>query len=592
MQGYVVYDNINFADRTRHEEIGHRAQFHSFTNAAWVICNDIPEGGLTQDMHNPSHPLSIRDVMLSDGIQNTGSFDTDLSRFFIVEAIERLHGNAVKNLFKNCADQKPQFPVIDRRPGTRTEFWQLAGITANEGTIEGTYAVHDDIFLQQLGYTKAEQPGLEDDFTNRLFLAYGDQLTTHHIRSVQHEQRHAGLAYDRRQWMMGVPAWFHIQYNLLLTIVRTHWKPVGKQTEHHCVSHDATLWNRTQTSRDNVKYHLMEPIVAQGFTARVVAIFYSCLQSRGLGTIRNEQHGRKEDLEGAIAQLTPDLFLEIVEEVRQHAFTRQAWENDNPDVDFRTMCRYLQEVEMLLTIRKAIKYADVGILRRMVDPLIIFFTGAGQSNYSREMLYYRWLLSPANTPTLQYAILAAGLVNWRGYQGASKPIDLALEHLNSACKIDLRNSKNSTRDVGVIFQRVALCNTWLRVLREKLEDQYGELMTGSHSTSTATADMFLLAWQTHYQGLGLPRSASSLSHQTMFDSADIRSLGVRQLGSVIARHNAENVRQSAIGAVLPAVDDLGFVDISEFADIVHAGFDDVDDPTLIATSVIDEIDLT
>ena len=443
-QGYLVYDNINFADRTRHEELGHRAKFHSFTNAAWMVCNEIPTAGLTQDMHNPSHPLDVADVMLSDGIQNCTDIGAKTSRFFIFEAVRRLHTESVLQIFEKHADQVPAFPVIQTIPPTKTEFWQLAGITANEGTIEGTYAVHDDAFLNQLGFKKGVHPDEDDDFTQRLFLVHGDQLTVCRMRSVQHEQRHARLAYDRRRWLMGVPAWFHIQYNLLLTIVRTHWKPVGDATEDHCVSSDSTLWNRSQNSRDNVKYHLMEPIIAQGFTSRVVAVFYACLQAKGLLFRRQERHGRKEDLDRAIKALSPDAFLEVVEEVRSLVFTSDAWSSADADVDFRTMCRYLQEVEMLLTVRRAIKYGDVGMLRRMVDPLIVFFTGAGQTNYSREMLYYRWLLSPANSPELQHAILASGLVNWRGYAGASKPADLALEHLNCACKIDLRNLKNSS----------------------------------------------------------------------------------------------------------------------------------------------------
>ena len=114
------------------------------------------------------------------------------------------------------------------------------------------------------------------------------------MRSVQHEQRHARLGYDRRKWLMGVPAWFHIQYNLLLTIVRTHWKPVGGETDIHCIASDATRWNRSQNSRDNVKYHLMEPIVAQGFTARIAALFYAAMQEKCLLYSDQDSYGRKE----------------------------------------------------------------------------------------------------------------------------------------------------------------------------------------------------------------------------------------------------------------------------------------------------------
>ena len=294
-------------------------------------------------------------------------------------------------------------------------------------------------------------------------------------------------------------------------------------------------------------------------------------------------------MDEAIANLSANQFLELVEEVRVGAFTPYAWQGHHADIDFRTMCRYLQEVELLLTIRRAIKYADIGILRRMVDPLVIFFLGAGQTNYGREMLYYRWLLSSANTPELQLAILSSGLVNWRGHSGAYKPVDLALEHLNYACKIDLRNNKNSTHDVEIVFKRVALCNTWLRALRDKMEAEYGEPMPGTHTTSAAVPDMFLLAWTLYYAGLGSRRSHDNLPQQAMFNSADIRQTGVGLLETSIEKFNAEHVQQSAIGTALPSVDGSDFVDISEFAEVVHPRSDAINDPIIDIARLLSNI---
>lgn len=152
---------------------------------------------------------------------------------------------------------------------------------------------------------KADIPGVDDDFSNRFVLVHGDQLTVSRIRSVQHEQRHARLHYDRRRWLLSVPARFHIQYNLLLAIVRTHWKPIGSETVTHCVWIDATMWNRSQSSRDNVKYHLMEPIIAPGFTARIAVLFYSSMQQKGFLRSDYTIDPRKEVLDAAVAALNP-----------------------------------------------------------------------------------------------------------------------------------------------------------------------------------------------------------------------------------------------------------------------------------------------
>jgi hypothetical protein len=120
---------------------------------------------------------------------------------------------------------------------------------------------------------------------------------------------------------------------------------------------------------------------------------------------------------------------------------------------------------MFLTIHYAIKHRDIGLLRRMVDPLIVLFLGAGQTNYAHEMLYYRWLLcDKVCTPKLQHSILASGLVNWLGREDSHKPIDLGVEHNNGKIKINIKCYQNSTHHRDAIFNRVYLTNTFVSQL--------------------------------------------------------------------------------------------------------------------------------
>ena len=36
-----------------------------------------------------------------------------------------------------------------------------------------------------------------------------------------------------------------------------------------------TMWGRSAATRDNPMYHVLEPIAAQSYTSRVVALFYA-----------------------------------------------------------------------------------------------------------------------------------------------------------------------------------------------------------------------------------------------------------------------------------------------------------------------------
>jgi hypothetical protein len=582
----VAYDNINFADTKRHEDAGHTSAFRSFTTAIHVKCDDIPSGGLTQDMHNPSVPLQLRDILTSPAITGTDEIGVKATRNLIADAVKRLHESAVNSIFdQDTAGLYPSFPSIERLDPSVTKFWQFEGITADEGTIEGTYRVHDDIYLRQLQLTAAARPEQPDDFTHRLYLVHGDQLTTQRIRAVQQEQVRATRAYDRRQWLCGIPSWFHIEMNLLHTIIRTHWAPaLPNQSTVHCVSSDATRWNRSQQSRDNVKYHLMEPIITQGFTSRIVALFYAALErSSLLTTVSRDKSGRFEELDLVIQGLTATQFCDIVEEVRLAAFTRDAWNGSDASIDYRTMCRFLQEVELFIIVRHAVKRGDIGMLRRMVDPLIVVFFGAAQHNYGREMLHYRWNLSRANTSELQQAILSSGLVNWLGRESTFKPIDLALEHLNLHCKLDLRNFKNSTHDIEVVFQRTALCNTWLRDVRRQFESTFGEPMSGAHTSSQAVPDMFYLAWSLFVGGYTQAAARDSAAANS-FDSSDIFEAGMSVMEERVDQFNQQYVGSAAIRSVVPAYDsEVEFADIEAFAELVHEGYDAVNDVTLDLT---------
>ena len=199
------------------------------------------------------------------------------------------------------------------------------------------------------------------------------------------------------------------------------------------------------------------------------------------------------------------------------------------------MCRMLQEIELFLTVRHAVKYSDIGMLRRLIDPLAVVFFGAGQHNYGREMLYYRWLLSDVSSPELQHSILSSGLVNWTGKPGGFKAVDLGLEHLNASCKIEMQAYKNSTHDVETTFDRVCLSNTWMRRLRKRVESSFGHSPSAEHTTPQASIDVRCLAISLFGNRVGYPSTA----RKTQFDSQDIFTEGIQVLRYKVDSFNSD-----------------------------------------------------
>lgn len=541
----------------------------AMTTAAIIRCPELPSSGLAQSMHDPTKPLSHEDIISSPAVTGDDEgLGTSISRGLIADAVKRLHPESLNKIFPKGEGYR-SLPSIKVIPTAKTSFWQFGAIHEDEGTTEGHYGVHNNIFLRQLGLTASKDDSDTDDFSSRLWLVHGDQLTARRIRSVKSEQYRAERQYDRRNWMLGISAWFHTQMNLLYTIVRTHWSPVEPdQSTRHCLKTDITAWHRSCTSRDNLKYHQLEPVVLHSFTSRVCALFYAAMRRRGyLDTL--ECNDAMDIVSARIETLTPGQFYDVVEDVRMAAFIPEAW-SDGTDIEYRNMCRMLQEIEAFLTIRHAIKQGDVGILRYMVDPLILFFFGAGQSNYGHEMLFYRWNLSPANTPELQHAILASGLVNWTGLPNSNKPIDLSLEHLNGNAKIEMKCYKNSTHDMDIVFNRVCLSNTWTRLLREKFEGTFGEDQTGKHTVASARLDIFFLARNLFVDGLAERRTIAQEVHTgdaKCFDSEDIRLKGMMVLSAKVDAFNQQNIRhvETPMAPLEVSVDDTGgFVDTGAY----------------------------
>jgi hypothetical protein len=236
--------------------LGHRAKMQNLTTASLVECKSIPEAGLTQSMYDRTKPLDLRAMLRSLGSSNP-PISVSASIFFIADSIRQLYREEVAYVFAFSVDDAlfPEEPIFDRISHEQTRHWQLGAIHENESTISGTYKVHDEIWIEQLDQAASaetrkkhrqpddsEKDGGVGDYENMLWLAHDDQLTSHYIRAIKLQQCRATQAYDKKDWLLGIPSWFHIKMTLLALLIRTHWKEKDDQyTASHTFSHDTKI---------------------------------------------------------------------------------------------------------------------------------------------------------------------------------------------------------------------------------------------------------------------------------------------------------------------------------------------------------------
>jgi hypothetical protein len=515
----------------------------NMTTAVHVTCPYLPTSGLRQSMLDFSPSLELEAFFRAPGLQRD-EVSQDITRFLIADTIRQLHPKSYEKVFNHHPSMSPKMPQLKILAPQKMPMHQLGAIFHDEGTIEGTYGVHRDIWINKFGLKEEDEAHCFDD---RLWLVWGDQKTAQMIRSLKGEQIRARRAFDRRAWLIGPTALWHTQQSLLHLMVRTHWESLGTIDSKATLRHGIVYWDRRGITRENAKYHLVEPLITQGWKARVLAPFYETLSAHGrLQGVDVTKSDRVETFDKAIGGLLPSEFLNIVEQVREVAFTYDAWLGQHGDKEFTSMCRYLQQGELFLTLRHAVRHGDTGLIRRLLEPLCVMFYGAEQMRYGYEMMYLRWLLTDGvSSPELQESLLGSSLVNLTGRPDSFKAIDLALEHVNSSYAIDMKMYKNSTHDVEKTFDRVALTSSYISPLRTAIEKCFGEAYNPKHGFKSTLADIFSLACHLFAEGYGKPGpriNAGNLNTHDQFESHDVLGIGSELLPGKIDAFNADKLK--------------------------------------------------
>src|SRR4051812_4338462 len=107
-------------------------------------------------------------------------------------------------------------------------------------------------------------------------------------------------------------------------------------------------------------------------------------------------------------------------------------------------------MEVYLSLQQAIRNGDIGILPILFARLVPLFSGAGQQNYEKEILYLYWLLHDSiYKPPLQRAILAGSLLRTTTLSSDWKPTNLGLKHINNNFRYDLLTYRNSSHNAKI-----------------------------------------------------------------------------------------------------------------------------------------------
>ena len=157
---------------------------------------------------------------------------------------------------------------------------------------------------------------------------------------------------------------------------------------------------------------------------------------------------------------------------------------DYKDLERLQNLRFLRDVDPYFVLCRGIRYGDIGLIRRAIDPLILLFTGAKKWAYSREFLNLKHLPIDTEyfTPQAAKAIAGTLLVNPSGKRDGWFPIDLANESLNRDIKDVRANRRTSTSFVRLELSEFCTLNAiFFKPLMHKIHSLWGRNTAGNHT---------------------------------------------------------------------------------------------------------------
>ena len=486
--GIIVYDNFNFLNRIRELAGGKQDQFVNLTTSCLVACPEL-NGPLNQSSLNLTQPFT-KPMVVAHLLPRKPTFNV---------ASKWLLKHALMKVFRR-RDINTDMPVVQRVSYLNSPFLQLGAVFEDEGTISGVYKLHEEIWHRRLGFK---------EYDERLTLVYGDMKTTSFIRRIKQSQLEASDLWEQKKWMLPIPAFFHIELNYIEMLFRVFWDTGNtSMLSSAVISADVAFFQRTKhISKKSIKYHQVLPLLMHGYTARILAFVIHHLVDRDSlpGSLNIDT------VKEAMAALNLEVLEDILERIWATVFSHKGWtgrydDDQEPgciDTEFRSHCRLMQCVEVLLIFHEAVRHGDFGLLRDIIPMLPILFWGGKSSNYGPEMLYFSWLLHPNVVPdeNLRDAFLKGGLIRCTTTGSQYKAIDLLLEHINATYALDIKHNKNSTHDIHATFSRLALNSSYLAVIRKSVESVFGGHQKGTHTPGDPTTDVIAYAIKLYNDGM-------------------------------------------------------------------------------------------
>lgn len=458
-----------------------------------IHSHHIPVEGIRHQELNGEIPLETFFINEAPGNLND-KIQHDARLYFLYQSIRYTHSRAVDKIFQSNPHRIPRFPHIECLDPKKTARYEMGPIMENENSISGTLSVMNHILLKVFGYD-IDDP----EFGQYIQLTYGDQKTVSLVQSVKRMRRYSEHVYERFESFLAIPGLFHYKMNFI-DLIFSHFS--GSEKEHRCPSSIKHNEHHMGIAKGNdLPFHHKEQVLIRCFDARVLAMLYDKLADST--NVDTTDFGEIEDY---LERLTPDEFNSFLEEMIEDTTSQEALGAFNPrdsgiDETHKVLCQFLDVMMTYRELKHAIKYGDIGFIKRLFPRMALLFAGSKKTKYCSMTLYMTWLLeTDAASDKLKHAILANGLVNTSGRKDSFYEIDRLNEFTNYRLRL-LMKSRSSSEELKDLFRRMALSSSYTSIIKEGLEQLCGEFTNSTHQPKDVAEDIYQLAHHLHSEDI-------------------------------------------------------------------------------------------
>ena len=212
-------------------------------------------------------------------------------------------------------------------------------------------------------------------------------------------------------------------------------------------------------------------------------------------------------------------------------------------------------MELYLTLRYAIKYADIGLLRFTLRHIAVVFQAeaAGTPKYANALLYLVHLTdSPASDERLQRCVLTNGLVNLQGHPTSNFELDRLLELLNNSLKCFQRDRSYFSKDSDSLLEYWALNGPYLQELKAAVKVNLGVPRSSTHTPKSAAEDIWSMALSLVLKSLHECQG----DRFSKYPSPNLYIDGLRMLSKNVLKYNQQYSSEGPLSAGDEADDEV------------------------------------